>query len=96
MRPLRWTYPRSYARLAAVAEQAGIHAYEFAARVEQGAQDAGTVVLAYQGKTWIHSARPDDWSTVSADVEAFFQAAVNAMAEIIQRDYTEFLHNREV
>lgn len=94
-KPLRWTYPQSYQLLKGVADQAGIHLYEFDVLVDSEAV-APIVMVEHQGTVWTETFPSEDLLRATARVSDFFATVMGEMVTVTERAYQDFMHHREV
>ncbi|NMP23971.1 hypothetical protein [Sulfobacillus harzensis] len=94
--PLRWAFPRSYRRLKELAQEAGVHEFEYRARVTRGADLVVTVTIERDGSEWSRSLSVADLDIGGADATVFFAETVKEMIVVGQATYQEFMHHREV
>ena len=95
--PLRWAFPKSYRRIKELAQAAGVHEFEYRARV-MPATDGGlaSVHIERDGSEWVRSVPAADLEAAGTESTAFFAATVDAMAAVGQATYQEQMHHREV
>ena len=97
MAPWRWTFPKSYQRLKDLAEQAGVHEFEYRARVAwDKTAPVAKVTISCDGAEWSRLLLVADLEVGGEDTTAFLREAVDAMATVDQAAYKEWMHHREV
>ena len=94
--PLRWTCPSSYASLQALAEEAGIHSYEYRALVDDTDPTSSVVSLHWADESTSQAFFRADLDQVSPPVRTFFAEAVHVMAASVERDYLNVMQQRNV
>lgn len=95
--PLRWAFPKSDQHLKSLAEQAGVHEFEYRARVTwDKAAPVAQVTVSCDGAEWSRLLLVADLEVGGVDTTAFLRETVEAMATVGQATYKEWMHHREV
>ena len=97
MAPLRWTFPKSYRHLKNLAERAGVHEFEYRARITWDKTDpVAKVTISCDGAEWSRVLLVADLEVGGEDTTAFLRETVDAMATVDQATYKGWMHHREV
>ena len=93
--PLRWAHHQSYSSLQAMAQEVGVHSYDYHASVEDA--DGGQQIIIRRGESeWRETFSVDDLAGAGARVTNFFANTVGAMAASAKQEYLDYMDHREV
>lgn len=95
--PLRWAFPASDRILKGLAQGAGIHPFEYRARIMGEADDVTvTVTIERDGSTWCRALDVAELRRGGAQVTAFFAEVVTEMIGVGQATYQALMHHHQV
>ena len=94
--PLRWVYPGAYRALESLAENAGIHPYEFQALICVQASAEEVLTVRRGADQWSRAFGHDDLAGGGAPVTAFFAEVIGKMVDSAKTEYQDFMSKRDV
>ena len=79
-----------------MAEEAGVHPFEYQASVDIGASASQIVILRRNSREWSQTFTPEELTKVPEPVFAFFAATVREMAQTVEKEQLDFMKQRKV